>query len=86
MISPETLKKHNLKAVLFSCIGEGETFMCDLVPDISFPEFSTAFFMRVRGIKYSPWADGTPDLGCEKTKVYENQTVYVPVWRVTSET
>jgi len=81
MVDKETLKKHNLKAVPFSCIGEGDTFygegafQCvyssadDIIP----------YLRRLTEGKVC-WADGT----CQMLSKYKlTRTVYVPVWHVT---
>ena len=87
MISKETLKKHNLKAVPFSCIGEGQTFnvLDDLLPRhcSELPEYRRRL---VAG--HIVWADGfdSPIVATLDHYASIDRTVYVPVWRVTSET
>lgn len=81
MISPETLKKHNLKAVPFSEIGEGQTFntLSDLQEDQ--PDLEE-HKRRLVGDTIE-WADGfdSPILAHPSTYRIHNDTVYVPVWR-----
>ena len=79
MISKEILKKHNLKAVPFSCIREGETFHHE--SSISSSHESFAFYERRLAGGVVDWADGT--IGPHSTYYYPEYTVYVPVWRVT---
>jgi len=71
MISKEILKKHNLKAVPFSCIGEGQTFQTE--DDYWISEFTR----RVISGKVF-YADGAyPDWVLHN----DYETVYVPIWR-----
>jgi hypothetical protein len=77
MIAPEILKKHNLKAVPFSCIGEGETFYdTDTIPN--WPDDFVEYKRRLKDgdIEY---ADGVSSL--MDVEDYIGETVYVPVWR-----
>ncbi len=85
MLDKQTLKKHNLKAVPFSCIGEGETFnieddfWCQL-------KFGHVFYTRKRlegNIVFASTEDSILESvdGFAEDDNYE--TVYVPVWRVT---
>ena len=76
MIDKQTLKKHNLKAVPFSCIREGQTFNLwyDFVDDVLDIEVTRRL---IEGKVV--WADedcGEPLQGYKPT-----DTVYVPVWR-----
>ena len=81
MIDKETLKKHNLKAVPFSCIGEGETFNPedDLLGNI---EELVEHKRRLVGDSIE-WADGydSPILANPESYILDDATVYVPVWR-----
>jgi hypothetical protein len=74
MIDKEILKKHNLKAVPFSCIGEGETFQTEF--DYGVDQFTRRLIggnIYYADNKYPDW------------KLHNNyKTVYVPVWRVTN--
>lgn len=86
MISKEILKKHNLKAVPFSCIGEGETFNDEeSLNDAMANEYY--FYAYRRKGDFVTFADSD---GCSCARhhigLFENTTVYVPVGRVTSET
>ena len=83
MISKEILKKHNLKAVPFACIGEGETFIGEeCISDLA--GFPLAFYFRRLCDGYTPWADETADLCHVVAELYNDDTVYIPVWRVTN--
>jgi len=83
MISAEILKKNNLKAVPFSCIGEGETFWTDVLLDSKYIREMAVYSYRKEGLLVN-WADGFTMGLQEYTTEYENKTVYVPVWRVTA--
>jgi hypothetical protein len=83
MIDKQTLKKHNLKAVPFSCIGEGQTFnvLCDIHEgDLGLHE------RRLVGDHFE-WADRYPSPLFTSPAGYRetNETVYVPVWRPCGE-
>jgi hypothetical protein len=75
MIDKETLKKRNLKAVPFSCIGEGQTFNIEI--DFLYPERWLVDCLRRKHSGGTVWANNNkncispPDI----------LTVYVPVWR-----
>jgi hypothetical protein len=83
MIDAKTLKKHNLKAVPFSSIREGEWFLAccsyhNELPDNAFNLYGRRFigddiFLRC-GF-----------LSARNRQSHNNTTVYVPVWRVTRE-
>lgn len=77
MIDKETLKKHNLKAVPFSCIGEGETFYGE--PTIrDWPGNFAPYNRRLQDDDII-FANGMPS-GMD-VEDYVGRTVYVPVWR-----
>jgi hypothetical protein len=78
MIDKTTLKKHNLKAVPFSCIGEGQTFY-DWVSIIGHPADLTFYERRLQDNDIF-FADGGAT--CNSPAGYVGHTVYVPVWRV----
>jgi len=78
MIDTDTLKKHNLKAVPFSCIGEGQTFN---VEDDFFSHGLDISLTRRITQRRTVWADGFRGNLYQGRSGYE--TVYVPVWRVT---
>ena len=83
MIDKQTLKKHNLKGVPFSHIREGEWFLArcsyhNELPDNAFNLYGRRFvgndiFLRC-GF-----------LSTRGKQAHNNTTVYVPVWRPTSE-
>ena len=85
MINKETLKKHNLKAVPFSCIGEGEMFWTDTLLSSQFIHELAIYGYRKEG-RLINWADGFPMGLQEFTYEFKTRTVYVPVWRVTEVT
>ena len=80
MIAKEILKKHNLKAVPFSCIGEGETFY-DEGTLTTWPETFVFYERRVQDgdIEY---AEGVPSL--MDIEDYLGEDVCIYVWRVTN--
>jgi len=80
MITPEILKKLNLKAVPFSEIGEGQTF--NILVDFATPD-CVAFLQRRLVGDNIEFHDGSPC--CVPAKHHMNTTVYVPVWRPTKE-
>ena len=76
MIDKQTLKKHNLKAVPFSCIREGETFWFGYsLKSISERYERKLFRGRV------DFVDGSESAFLATHLI--PHTVYVPVWRVT---
>jgi hypothetical protein len=77
MIAKEILKKHNLKAVPFSCIGEGETFNIDV--DFYWDDYVTTTRI-IRG--GNVWFVNEKMNG-RRCLNNDHDTVYVPVWRVT---
>ncbi len=82
MIDKQTLKKHNLKAVPFSCIGEGQWFYIGCSIYNSGPAVNFRRYLRGNSIHVRK-SDGTFFSSCcaaEKIKLWP---VYVPVWRVT---
>ena len=80
MIDAKTLKKHNLKAVPFSCIGEGETFYGE--ETVRSWAGETAYYERRLQCGDIIYADDTPSM--MDVLDYVGDTVYVPVWRVTN--
>lgn len=85
MIDKVILKKHNLKAVPFSCIGEGQSFI--LEKSLGFQTTccgEPAFFARkiVKGLVFFVGGPASWVVG-RKTDYRPSLTVYVPVWRVT---
>jgi hypothetical protein len=84
MIDREILKKHNLKAVPFSCIGEGvdqwfytEYIVYDDGPIVAFRRhlMNGEVLLSVDRNAYIVSSHTIPKL--------RDATVYVPVWRVT---
>ena len=82
MIDKETLKKHNLKSVPFSCIGEGESF--HLVHSIRLWKDDFEDLKRKLIGDYIYYADTGQRCIGENKPMFESETVYVPVWRVTN--
>jgi len=82
MIDKQTLKKLNLKAVPFSCIGEGETF--NVEGTFRHP-MGLARFKRKIEDELIVFADGWPIWSAMTAGDYANKTVYVPVWRPCKE-
>jgi hypothetical protein len=89
MIDKQTLKKHNLKAVPFSCIGEGETFFTDFTITLfealclrnGLEHYKRKLVGRKVFYTNPPYSVGDAEVDYD----YENKTVYVPVWRVCGE-
>ena len=81
MIDKQTLKKHNLKAVPFSCIGEGEWFL-------ACPSYETSLIGH-EFLRYSRQFIGDDvflrdgQMSTLLRQAHNGTTVYVPVWRVT---
>jgi hypothetical protein len=83
MIAPEILKKHNLKAVQFSCIGEGETFHVEpIVRDKMMARESYSHLLRRKTGNSIDFFDG--EVSAVPAVLLIGKTVYVPVWRVTN--
>ena len=83
MIDKETLKKHNLKAVPFSCIRDGETFHDE---DAFWSVYNRDYYFFTYLIRNGQvfYADSdTPDMLTPSH--FKDETVYVPVWRVCKE-
>jgi hypothetical protein len=78
MIDKQTLKKHNLKAVPFSCIREGETF--NLGHHLR--TLSKHYERRLKGNTVD-FSDGSPSYFVASSLC--DLTVYVPVWRPCGE-
>lgn len=77
MIDAKTLKKHNLKAVPFSAIKEGESFYLLL----SGEELGDRSLERRLLNGHIPFVDN--GFGVLPASYISLNTVYVPVWRVT---
>ena len=77
MIDKAILKKHNLKAVPFSAIGEGQTFNTES----SIGNYPTSFLRLERRLRCSAidFSDGTRS--CLLADYLCDKTVYVPIWR-----
>ena len=85
MIAKEILKKHNLKAVPFSCIGEGESqwFYTEYVVYDSGPIDSFRRHLMNGEVLLS--VDRNRFIvSSHSIQKLKNSTVYVPVWRVTN--
>ena len=80
MIDKQTLKKHNLKAVPFSCIREGETFY-SIFPNEMEHDIWREMERRLVGNTVH-FTDGNMSF---LNSGFMQPTVYVPVWRVTEE-
>ena len=78
MIPKETLKKHNLKAVPFSEIREGQTFFVLFTGE----KYDRCLERRLVG-DIVPFTDGAfANAQCPVYADYiKDYTVYVPVWR-----
>jgi hypothetical protein len=79
MIDKATLKKHNLKAVPFSCIGEGQTFLCMTSYDTTLIDNEFNKYCRHFVGDKVYLANGWPS--CFNRQAFIGHTVYVPVWR-----
>jgi hypothetical protein len=82
MIDKETLKKHNLKAVPFSCIGEGQGhwFYTEYIVYDDGP--IVAFRRHLKNGEVLLAVDkGTYIVSSHTIRKLKNATVYVPVWR-----
>jgi hypothetical protein len=84
MIDAAILKKHNLKAVPFSCIGEGETFnvfwSLAIYPD---DHVDLTRILSGNTVYYASDHKHVNPLTGEMAE-HADTTVYVPVWRVTN--
>ena len=80
MIDEEILKKHNLKAVPFSCIGEGQTFNDEESFRIDILQEDYYFYTyQLRNGKIFFADSDIPEP--YSAGYFKNTTVYVPVWR-----
>jgi hypothetical protein len=80
MISKEILKKHNLKAVPFSCVREGETFHVEpIVRDKMIAKESYSHLLRRKTGNRVDFFDG--EASVVPAILLTGKTVYVPVWR-----
>jgi len=82
MIDKAILRKHNLKAVPFSCIEDGQTFWTDTLLSSQFISEMAVYGYRKEGLLIN-WADGFPMGLQEYTAEFKDRTIYVPVWRPT---
>ncbi len=85
MIDKQILKKHNLKAVPFSHIGEGETF--NVLDDLLHEDPELLEYQRRLVAGRIVWADGFNSPIAANLDWYTsiNRTVYVPVCRPCKE-